>query len=200
MVKDRKTKLQPAIKDLRTVRQDFGELESVYLRDKAVYDNTAAGLETERAVLERQADALQEDALREESRYHQLQLLMDTTQAALTRAKEESECEKPEGRFLRDFKTRKDLYQQKLTQLETLAKELRKKQKDIKENSSLHAAQRSRFLDLKRLLAEKQAVYRADPSGGFGAAAGGVDALLGGASGNRGFEDTGGANVMTLGE
>ncbi len=51
-------------------------------------------------------------------------------------------------------------------------------------------------MDLKRLLAAKHAIYRADPTGGYGGVAGGVDAL----GGVRGFEDTGGANVMTLGE
>lgn len=210
MVRDRKAKLQPAIQQLRSIRAEHAELEAAYLRDKAVYENTSAGLEAERGALERQADTLQEDALREESRYHQLTLLADTTQAALDRAREEAECEKPDGRFLRDFKTRKDLYSHKLSQLETMAKELRKKQKDIKENSSLHAAQRTRFVDLKRLLAAKQAIYRVDPTGGFSGGAGSLDALIaggfpaarrgGGGGGGVGFEDTGAANVMILGE
>ena len=215
MVRDRKARLQPVIQQLRTVRGEHAELEAVYLRDKAVYENVAAGLDATRAALERQADATQEEALREEGQYAALHLLLDTTAAAAERAKEEAACEKPDGRFLRDFKTRKDLYTQKLTQLETLAKELRKKQKDIRENSSLHAAQRSRFVDIKRLLAAKQAIYRVDPTGGLSGAAGGLDALLAGGfpalgigagagarggAGGVGFEDTGAANVMILGE
>lgn len=38
-------------------------------------------------------------------------------------------------------------------------KELKKKQKDLKENSARNLFQRSRFLDLKKLLATKMELY-----------------------------------------
>lgn len=215
LVRDKRAQLQPAIKELRTRRAEFGEVEAVYLRDKAVYESVASGLEGERAALEREADALQEDALREESRFHMLATQLEGVTAALERAKSEADCEKGSDRYLRDFKTRKDLYATKLGQLETLAKELRKKQKDIRENAAAHAAQRARFGDLHKLLQAKANVYRIDPTGGYsgvpaveamlaaaarggdGTAAGGAGAA-GGAAGGVGFEDTGGANVMIL--
>jgi hypothetical protein len=83
-----------------------------------------------------------------------------------------------------------------MAQLDNLAKELRKKQKDIKENASLHTQQRSKFADLRRLMASKLAQYRADETGGLlGPDEGGG---AGDAGGMVGFEDLGGANVMTI--
>lgn len=237
LVLERRAKLTPVIKELRAVRAEFGEAEGGYLHARAVYENTAAGLAAERATLEREAAAVQEDALREESRFASLHMAGEVLATQLERAREEAAYEGGEGRYMRDFRTVKDLYAQKLGQLETLAKELRKKQKDIRENAGAHAAQRARFADLKRLLAAKAALYKEDPTGGMagglgvpGAVAGGAGAagldrdLLGldrafggagagaggrvggvagaggasGAAGGVGFEDTGGAHVMTL--
>lgn len=241
LVLERRAKLTPVIKELRAVRAEFAEAEGGYLHARAVYENTAAGLAAERATLEREAAAVQEDALREESRFASLHMSAEVLATQLERAREESSYEAGEGRYMRDFRTVKDLYAQKLGQLETLAKELRKKQKDIRENAGAHAAQRARFADLKRLLAAKAQLYKEDPTGGMagglglgvglpGAVAGGAGAagldrdLLGldrafggagaglggrgggvagaggasGAASGVGFEDTGGAHVMTL--
>jgi predicted nucleic acid-binding Zn-ribbon protein len=95
--------------------------------------------------------------------------LSDETQARIDRAKEEATYERDEGpRYLRDFKTLKDVYNQKISQLEALSKELRKKQKDIRDNSNLHAAQRAKFLDLKKLLVAKLNHYKSGQSSGTG--------------------------------
>jgi hypothetical protein len=183
-VLERRAKLTPIIKELRSVRAQHAEAEAAYLHDRAVYENTSAGLATERASLEREASAVQEDALREEGRFHMLQMQLETLSVAAERAREEAAYERGEGRYMRDFRTVKDLYAQKLGQLETLAKELRKKQKDIRENSGSHAAQRARFVDLRRLLACKADVYRRDPSGGMHGLAG---MMAGGAGGSSGM-------------
>jgi intraflagellar transport protein 81 len=43
---ERKSRLAPLIKDLRTLRERYQEIESDYLQKKGVYDSTAAGLDT----------------------------------------------------------------------------------------------------------------------------------------------------------
>merc|ERR1712054_559048 len=58
-LKDRKNKLAPQIKELRSVRQQFQELEQFYLKHKKTYENTAAGLESERLKLEQECEKLQ---------------------------------------------------------------------------------------------------------------------------------------------
>ncbi len=53
---------------LRTVRQEHQEIEVYYLEKRAIYENTAVGLETERLKLEAEADALQDECIQEESK------------------------------------------------------------------------------------------------------------------------------------
>lgn len=179
------------------VRADFSEREAVHAREKATYDNVSAGLQAERLQLERQADALQSEAVAEESRFFQLQILLDRTSELIARARDEAAFEKGEGRYLRDFRTCKELLTSKMGQLDSLAKELRRKQKDIKENVAAHSQQRAKFADLRRLMASKIAQYRSDATGGLlGPDEGGGPP--GEAAGLVGFEDLGGANVMTI--
>jgi len=225
MVRERRAKLAPVIKQLRSVRDEHGQLETVYLRDKAVYDATAAGLEAERAGLEREADAAQEEALREEGRIVELGVQLAVVNESLERAREEASYDKTDARYMRDFKSVKELLNNKATQLEALSKELRKKQRDLKENAVGNAAQRARFLELARLLSAKVDAMKAGMGGagagtagpgagggmGSGSGAGGLTAGVGGGrgrggdagggkSGELGFEDTGGAHVMMLGQ
>jgi intraflagellar transport protein 81 len=219
MVRERRAKLAPVIKQLRSVRDEHGALETAYLRDKAVYDATAAGLEAERAGLEREADAAQEDALREETRIVELGVQLAVVNESLERAREEATFDKTDARFMRDFKSVKELLTNKATQLEALSKELRKKQRDLKENAVGNAAQRTRFLELARLLTAKvQGMKAAMAGAGGGAGDAGVGGMGGGgggaaaagaggrgrgveggaAGGGKTFEDTGGAHVMML--
>lgn len=154
----RKKKLEPQIARLRSVRDKFKELEVEYLEKKSVYENTAVGLESERIKLENDCNAFQQECIREESRFHHLGALTEIANAKLNRVQDELSYQKGEGRLLRDFKSYKDLYSQKIQQQEQLSKELRKKQKALKENASDNSEQRQMFVDLKRLLSVKTQV------------------------------------------
>jgi len=190
-LRDKKASLAPQIKDLRSVRLQYQELESSYTMAKTTYENAAAGLEAERLRLEQECNHLQEDCLREESRYHHLHSLVTVGEGTLERAAEETKFEAGEGRLLRDFKTWKDLYTNKVAQQQQLSNQLRKQQKDLKENSTASMEQRQMFLDLQRLLACKAKLSKEDagaPSRRSEDRAGGV----------LSFDEIGGANVMTL--
>ena len=65
---------------------------------------------------------------------------------SLERAFEEGKFEAGEGRLLRDFRTWKDLYTNKVAQQQQLSNQLRKQQKDLKENSTVNMEQRHMFL------------------------------------------------------
>jgi len=71
-LEDKKTELKPMIKDLKDVRKIYMELEQTFLDKKARYDSVCVGLESERSMIESECDELQEECLREESRYHYL--------------------------------------------------------------------------------------------------------------------------------
>ena len=86
-------------------------------------------------------------------------------------------------------------------QLESLAKELKKKQRGLTENSSGNAFQRARFMDVKKLLGAKLALHQAG-AWGAGGGGGGAGAGAGERDGKRQEEtreySSGGSNVMEL--
>ena len=75
-LKERKNKLAPQIKQLRTVRNQYQEKESVYLEKKGMFESTAAGLESERVKLELQCGRNQDEALKVEREYHMLNCML----------------------------------------------------------------------------------------------------------------------------
>lgn len=192
-LKERKNKLSPQIKELRAVRLQYQELESSYLMAKGTYESTAAGLEAERSKLEQECDALQEDCLREEGRYHQLQCMSSVMQCHADRVADETAYDAGEGRLLPNFPTWKKLYENKVAQQQQLSNSLRRRQKEIKENATTNMAQRSMFVDLQKLMVAKLKATKA-VAAGAGAGAGSVldDAAA--------FDEIGGADVMTLGQ
>lgn len=194
-LKERKNQLAPQIKELRAVRQRYQEMEQTYLERKAQYDNTAVGLETERIKLEQECGAFQEDCLREESQYHTLHCLLQIEQAKVDKVEQEVAFEKGSGRLLRDIKSFQELYKHKVAQQESLTKELRKQQKNLKDNSADHHAQREQFESLFKLLSCKVKLAGRAASD---AASGKTQELFDGHADIAQFENVGGANVMTL--
>jgi intraflagellar transport protein 81 len=161
-LKDRKNKLAPQIKELRSVRQQFQELEQFYLKHKKTYENTAAGLESERLKLEQECEKLQNKALQEESRYHYLNCLHDIASVQLEKVQDQEELQKLSGRP-RGVKTIMNSYNQKIaTQIE-MKKTLMKQHKKIKENEKPYLKQKSMFENLQRLLSKKKEVLTKNP-------------------------------------
>merc|ERR1712224_166694 len=158
-LKDRKNKLAPQIKELRSVRQQFQELEQFYLKHKKTYENTAAGLESERLKLEQECEKLQNKALQEESRYHYLNCLHGIASVQLEKVQDQEELQKLSGRP-RGVKTIMNSYNQKIaTQIE-MKKTLMKQHKKIKENEKPYLKQKSMFENLQRLLSKKKFLPR----------------------------------------
>lgn len=191
-ITQRKARLAPQIKALRAARAEFTEAEAAYVRERTTYESVAAGLEAEKAALEKQADALQAEAIAEETRPAVCAAKGEVLAALAERAREEASYEAGSGRFLRDFKTHKELLAHKLAQLEGLAKELRRKQTDLKDNSAGNVFQRNRFMDAKKLLQAKLALAAAG-AGGWGAEGAGMDA-----EGKAAELDMGGAQMLRV--
>lgn len=155
ILKDRKNQLAPQIKELRQVRSDFQILERDYVQKKGVYENSAVGMETERIQLEQECNAFQDDCIQEECKYHTLQCQISIEDAKYEKVQREMEYENGNGRLLRDFETFQNLYNHKITQQESLSKELRKQQKTLRETGSGTTNQRSQFDALLTLLQAK---------------------------------------------
>ena len=72
----------------------------------------------------------------------------------------EEQFSKGDGQLLPDFKTFKELYQNKISQQQSLSQALRKHQNALKENEPEHGAQRALFNDLRILLETKTNILR----------------------------------------
>jgi intraflagellar transport protein 81 len=144
--KSKQALLQPLMVELKSMRQQHMDVESEYLDRKGTYDKTAVGLEMEKQKLERECDSFQEECLREESRFHYLNSMTAMAKIKLDRAEQEKKWQTGDGRMMRDFAHFKDLYAHKLTQQEQLTKALRKRQKELKENSGVMTNQKTNFI------------------------------------------------------
>ena len=178
-----KTKLAPAIKELRAVRQEYQDIEATYTDQKTMFQNTAAGLETERSRLELDCDKTQEEALREESRYHLLSCMKTLTDASLAKVNLEDRCQRGDDELLPEFKSFKALYQHKIGQEQSLQNQLRKAQQGMEHNAPQDRVQRTLFEQLRLLLECKLQSCKK------GSEEGDVEAV---------FDDYGGTNIMTL--
>mmetsp|Transcript_51921 Transcript_51921/g.86312 ORF Transcript_51921/g.86312 Transcript_51921/m.86312 type:complete len:680 (+) Transcript_51921:62-2101(+) len=148
-IKERKSKLAPQIKELRQVRQLYTEIETEHNEKKSLYENTLTGLDSERSKLEAEISALRDECTREESAYHYLNCLSSVVDVAKERVTEEAKRlvdKNPKSPAL------KDSYTAKIQQQETLSKQLRDRQKHIKETHDANMLQLAMFSDLRKLL------------------------------------------------
>lgn len=108
--KAKQTQLQPIISQLKAVRQDYVEMESKYNERKSTYDKIAVGLEMDKQNLEKECQSFQEECLREESRFHYLQNMINISKIRLDRCEQEKKWQNGQGRMMRDFASLKELY------------------------------------------------------------------------------------------
>lgn len=116
-IEEKKVVLAPKIKALHASRALFNDTQAKYVRERSTYESVAVGLEAEKAALERQADALQAEAVAEAAKVHVCAVKREVLEALAVRAREEAAFEAGEGRFLPNFKTHKELYTHKVSQV-----------------------------------------------------------------------------------
>jgi len=151
-IKTRKNKLAPQIKDLRTLRAKYQELETEYSEKKGTYENTAVGLDSEMSKLQEEVSAYEEDIAKEETRFHYLHSLSQIISVSASRAKAEAAGS-----------TRiAEAYAARLRAQEEQTKELRIEQKRVKEAHDRNAGQIHLFKDLHHLLECKVECQRRD--------------------------------------
>jgi len=152
-IKSRKNRLAPQIKELRALRSKFQDLETDYLEKKGVYDNTKAGLESNFAKLQLEADAAEKDCAHEETHAISYQNMIAIEQVKVQRMNDERANKfsrtMPDGTTVHSYR---ELYAAKIKQQEALSKKLRDEQKRIKEHHAPNAKQVSMFKDLHKLL------------------------------------------------
>lgn len=185
-LKSKQQQLQPMMADLKALRQEYMDVESKHGDRKNTYEKVAVGLEMEKQALEKQANELQDECLREESRYHYLNSLIVLAKLKLERAEQEKKWRNGSDRMMRDFSCLKDLYTHKIVQQDQLTKQLRTSKNSLQESSSVMSNQKTLFRDLAALLDLKLRISNGTFNGG------------GMASNGGGYPNELGADVMSF--
>ncbi|KAJ1452479.1 intraflagellar transport protein 81 [Pelagophyceae sp. CCMP2097] len=152
-LKEKKAELQPQIKKLRDVRNDYKAVEGDYGAKKSAYDKVAVGLDVERQQLESDCGAQQQEALEEESRFHYLNCLTAMADTTLKRVDDEAGWKDGKGRgLLPNFKCYEDLYTNKLSQQQAFSDQLRKQRAGIEKHEGPSLKQRAAYANVEKLL------------------------------------------------
>eukprot|EP00163_Fabomonas_tropica_P026040 TRINITY_DN4634_c0_g1_i1.p1 TRINITY_DN4634_c0_g1~~TRINITY_DN4634_c0_g1_i1.p1 ORF type:complete len:580 (-),score=187.01 TRINITY_DN4634_c0_g1_i1:127-1866(-) len=148
-IKERKSQLAPQVKELRAIRNQYQELEGEYREKKLMYDNTKAGLDSNMVQLQQEVSEIAAELHTEESRYHYLNANDKINSVLVKRAKDDAHANLV-----------RQAYTKRIQQQEEKTKEMRGKQKQIKDSHAPNMEQLEYFRNLKQLLRCKQSTLQ----------------------------------------
>ena len=157
-IESKKAFLAPLIKNVRPLRQQHQELQGEHAEKKVTYDGVAAGLQSQRSGLERDLQALWEETLAEESRYHYLHCMLKSFDLQKERVAAEMRCYVSSDPAEK-HKSLRDQYTRKIQEAENDGKSLREKQKEIKETHASSLNQVKLWKDLKKMMTVKRECF-----------------------------------------
>lgn len=135
-VKEKKTKLAPGIKKLRTLRQRMTEIEEEYNSKKKDYDAVVNQMETEKQEIAKDMGSMFQEYKESESKFHSNNVQADIFETFQNRIKKEAQfISNPDKRLMPDVKTFHEYFKIKQEQQEAVMRELREQQRHIKDNS-----------------------------------------------------------------
>merc|ERR1711879_452811 len=91
-LKEKKNKLAPQIKALRSVRQNFQQVEVKYLEKKGAWDQAKSQVDGDLSKVAGEVKQLENDVLEAEQNYHDLNMQLCLYESKLQRAQRESQC------------------------------------------------------------------------------------------------------------
>jgi intraflagellar transport protein 81 len=159
-LKEKKNKLAPQIKALRSVRQNFQQVESKYLEKKASYDQAKSSMDGDLSKVSGEVRQLETEVLEAEQAYHELNMQLCAAESRLQIAHRETRCMRKEERFSQDFATLSESHSSEINRLDELCRELRKQQKFVKEGHEGNLKQKKAFSQLQKLMQVKLKVAK----------------------------------------
>ncbi|XP_025079923.1 intraflagellar transport protein 81 homolog [Pomacea canaliculata] len=150
-IAERRNTLAPILRELRPLRESVQRLEPEHDSKKQVYERTAAGLESNMSKLEQEVKAYMEECRAEEHRYHYLHCMMGVLQQQQERVEEEIKAYISHD-LADKKKTLREMYNRKIQEQENLGRNLRERQKTVRENHEPNMKQMKMWRDLERLL------------------------------------------------
>eukprot|EP00746_Dinoflagellata_sp_MGD_P085005 gnl/MRDRNA2_/MRDRNA2_33687_c0_seq1.p1 gnl/MRDRNA2_/MRDRNA2_33687_c0~~gnl/MRDRNA2_/MRDRNA2_33687_c0_seq1.p1 ORF type:complete len:677 (+),score=212.71 gnl/MRDRNA2_/MRDRNA2_33687_c0_seq1:106-2136(+) len=154
-LKEKKNKLAPQIKALRTVRQTFQTVEATYLEKKNLYDQAQLAVNADLQKYSSEVVALQKEVDEAERQYHELHVHLCSAESRLTRAHREQKCQRGEDSYSKEFSSLSAQYSAELIKMEQVSRELRKQQKVVKETHEDSLRQKQAFIQLESLMRVK---------------------------------------------
>merc|ERR1711933_273612 len=113
-LKEKKNKLAPQIKALRSVRQNFQQVEAKYLEKKSTYDQAKSSMEGELSKVSGEVRQLESEVLEAEQSYHEFNMQLCAAESRLQRAHRETRCLRKEEGHSKDFETLAQSYQKEI--------------------------------------------------------------------------------------
>ena len=115
-VKEKKTKLAPGIKKLRTLRQRMSEVEAVYVEQKRGYDEVVNTMEADKEQMTKEMGSQFDEYKEAESKFHQNNVQADIFETFQKRIKrEEGYMTNPEKKLYPEFKTFQEYFNVKVS-------------------------------------------------------------------------------------
>ena len=135
-VKEKKTKLAPGIKKLRTLRQRMTDIEDEYNEKKKAYDTVVNQMELEKEQITKDMGTMFNEYKESESKFHSNNVQADIFETFQKRIQREAGyISNPDKRLMPDVKTFHEYFKIKQEQQETVIRDLREHQRHIKDNS-----------------------------------------------------------------
>jgi len=161
-LKEKKNKLAPQIKALRSVRQNFQQVEVKYLEKKSAYDQAKSSMDGELSKVSGEVRQLENEVLEAEQAYHELNMQVCAAESRLQRALRETRCQRREEKYSQEFATLSEHYATEISRLDELCRDLRKQQKVVKETHEGNLKQKKAFSQLEKLMMVKLKVARVE--------------------------------------
>merc|ERR1712039_753255 len=162
-LKEKKNKLAPQIKALRSVRQNFQQVEVKYLEKKSAYDQAKSSIDAELSKIAGEVKQLETEVLESEQQYHELNMQLSAADTKLQRAHREQRClsGKEQGnRYSKEFATLGEAYVAKIEELERQRKDARQEKEALMESYEDQLKQKKAFMQLEKLMSLKLKVAK----------------------------------------
>mmetsp|Transcript_152159 Transcript_152159/g.269888 ORF Transcript_152159/g.269888 Transcript_152159/m.269888 type:complete len:676 (+) Transcript_152159:71-2098(+) len=154
-LKEKKNKLAPQIKALRSARQNFQTLEAKHNDKKSAYDQVRLSTEADLKRISDDVQRLEGEASEAERNYHDLHMQLALADSQLHRASTEARRLRNEERLSDQYASLSERYESEIGNLDRMCKDLRKEQKVVKESHTDNLKQKKNFGLLEGLMRVK---------------------------------------------
>lgn len=157
VIQSKRSKLQPCIRELKQVRQDYDEVEAEYVRRTRQHDNVAGGLRIERDQLKEEIQKYQTEISNDESFLHSINANVQIQSARAEQLRQEELFNLGKGRLSRDCRTYQERLERAIDADMKDQKRLLDEQRAMKASHQDDVGQRKAFIGLRALLQAKLA-------------------------------------------